>query len=189
MIQKIVNAFKPKAPQKHGKKNTWKERGNSFVFVLVLFPTIMVAFGFAVDIAIQNGTVHSLQQEADASSQSVLSQSQNAYRNNQPGLSSSQALKNFIKIYDANRKATTNNSSNNPFLECQGTKAVYGSTSYALASNCGFVIKSFSYTSGSNGTIKVSLQEKSHTVFLGFAQKYDLTYNISTYSRLGASFR
>lgn len=158
-------------------------------------PVLFACFGFAVDIAAATLTSGSLQSNADAATQSVVSQSKNAYANNKPGLSANDALAGFVKYYDANRKggyvgssATVNN---NPFLHCQGTSpAPY---SNALPSRCGFKITSFQYSN--NGTLKgganlrVSVQEQSNTLFLRIMGINTLTYNINSNARLGQSFQ
>lgn len=174
-----------------------KEQGESgaatVTFAILLTPLFLALFGFAVDIAALQQNMSSLQTSADAASQSVISQSQNSYQSNRPGMSSATARSNFITYYDANRFVGSNSngatSANVPLLKCQGT----GVTGGTVKSGCGFKITSFQYSNSgalANGNnIAVSVQEKSGTMFVRMFGIKEFTYNINTTARLTQSFR
>lgn len=170
------------------------ERGNSLVFVVLLMPVFFACFGFAIDIAAATMTTSSLQTNLDSATQSVVSQSRNAYANNRPGLSATEARNNMIAYYDANRlsgyKNVNKTSNNNPFLLCQGVAvAPYN---IALPSSCGFKVTSFQYSNTGNlaggANIRVTVTEKSNTMFLRLIGITELDYSISSDARLGQTF-
>jgi len=170
------------------------EKGNTFVFVLILFPLLMACFGLAIDTAAATLTTTTLQSAADAATQSVLSQSKNSFSNNKPGLSADSALSEFVKYYDANRKGgysgSTTPSNNSPFLLCTGSSA--GGKS--VHSGCGFQITSFKYNTDSpidaiGSNISVTVREKSQTLFIRIIGVDTLDYQISSKARLTQSYQ
>jgi len=171
-----------------------KEKANSIVVYVMLFPVIFGAFGSAVDLAIGTYTQTSLQSSLDGATQSALSRASNPGTNGNttftPKLTSAQAHTYIVDYYDANRKTSTNNSV--PFIKCQ-TSPYKGGTFVQPPSGCGWTEQSYTYTtyvnrSAGRGTgiqlvTTVQVYEASHTVFLSIVGINQINYTIKSSAR------
>jgi Flp pilus assembly protein TadG len=171
--------------------NRHKERGNTMVMYIMLFPLVFGIFGVAVDTTVATYTQSSLQSNLDAATQSALSRATNpgtsANLANRPMLTSDQARNYIISIYDTNRTGTKEQ----PFVKCQSSVTQSSSVKYASPrlvtppSGCKWTEGKYSF-SNYQGQISVSmtLVESSSTVFSHIIGIKDFKYNISSDARI-----
>lgn len=181
LLKRLRNRFKPDL----------NERGNMLVWYVFMTPVFLGAVGLAIDASLMASTASSLQTSLDAATQGTVSLSKNQ-ASGKPRLSTTEARNSLIRLYDANRSGMYSDRSNSegiPFLICQnsGANTVRGS-----ASNCGFKLTEFRYSPNgglsNGGYLTVTVQEKADTIFLQVLGFNDLTYTVTSTSRLTNSF-
>lgn len=172
------------------------EKGNILIWYLMMFPVFMGGIGLAVDVSNIAAMRASLQASADAATQGAVSMSQNQASGKPRFNTTAEAQSAVIKIYDANRSGMSQagrQKESIPFLKCndftlEKGEAFMGTPIKPPISKCGFILKSFTYstTGGPNngGYLTVTVQEKADTIFLQFLGFDDLTYTITSTARL-----
>lgn len=164
------------------------ERGNILVWYVFMMPVFLSAVGLAVDTSIMASTKSSLQTSLDSATQGTLALSKNQTDGAKPRLTSAEARASVVRLYDANRSgiyADRSNSEGIPFLICQGGNN-------APVSKCGYALTGFKYSAaGALATgdyLTVTVQEKADTIFLSFLGMDNITYTVTSTSRLTNSF-
>lgn len=167
------------------------EHGNTMVMYILLFPLVFGIFGVAVDTTIATYTQTSLQSNLDAATQSALSRAMNPSSTqlaNRPILTSDQAKKYIVDIYDANRSS---GAEGQPFVKCQTSVTQSATVKYPSPtlvtppSGCKWTQGNYSF-SNYNGQISVSMTivESSSTVFSHVIGIKDFKYNITSDARI-----
>ena len=164
------------------------ERGNMLVWYIFMMPVFLSAVGLAVDTSIMASTKSSLQTSLDSATQGTLALSKNQTDGGKPRMTTVEAQQSVIRLYDANRSgiyADRTNSEGIPFLKCQAG-------GNAPVSKCGFLIKEFKYSGSGNlaagDYLTVTVQEKADTIFIQFLGFDDITYTMTSTSRLTNSY-
>lgn len=146
------------------------ERGNSFLMYILLFPVIFTFFGLALDTGISYYTRVGIQSAADSAALAGSTQFNNGayFTLNQP-----RADATAKSIYGDNRKEYPN-------LLCAYGKQCYSFTSEVYNQNRGS-------TTTRNNVYRITIQEKSRTLFLNFLGMSDQSYTIKAQARIGSN--
>lgn len=170
------------------------EKGTILIWYVMMFPVLLAFAAIAIDTSMIYSTRTQLQASLDAATQSTTAMSQNQ-EGGTPQLSQNEARDLVLRLYDANRTGLYDNRNTTqiPFLQCQESP-VRGGTLVVVntGSGCGFTLSEFRYSpTGSlanGGYLTVTVQEKAETIFLHVLGFDDLTYTITSTSRLTESF-
>ena len=171
------------------------ENGNSFILYFMLMPVMFAFFGLAIDVGVANYTATSLQSDMDEGVQAAVSSADSSINANGLNgfvLSSDQAKSVLIKVYDANRADSNGNPSKSvPFLACQGKDHPYATSGTPITppSGCGFTLKSFTFTPGILPSVRATVTEYSHYIFLPMIGIPYQEYNISGFGYVEAHLR